>query len=638
MNTLQLKSVNMIEIIGSLLLRKGSIAVTFDDNSVVDMPVRKLIFHLIFWNVGRKWGVPITPKFIIKTELINSNTISEIGTLILREIVKRHNTYHESAFDFGEAINTLNQFVINNCQEYHKSMSIIDLIQIANIPEIRAITDDKVTDPMTPMREAERKIETNSLLLFKELKKPHPGNTLYPFIHLRFIKETQLAHIFYQVGYRTDIDDSVFRYPVSGNYLDGLKNITEYVLESLSAKKSSFYNKYSLPITEYFGRRQHILLAALQYLYPGDCGSTITMPLRITERMRNAVLFKNIVVGSQIITLTEDNVDNYLGEVVQFRTPMGCRHRDGVCMACGGKLISNITPNTHVGIFSAQQATNVITQSILSNKHVQSIRAIEYVIPAEFLSMFRKSQSYIFAKPTVADKLKNVKFIITKTDAMHLLGISDFQLGNLNNISESAFGICRSLAMIRDNTVVFDQESLESNSQFPLYSKYLIKYIADHPELVGNQDDVFYVDMKLFDFTKPLFKLIIMNNSMVKFVNNAKMLLENKIGSYTSATALINDFTDLVYGQVHANIVYLEIILRAAMISGNYDYRIPIVEDIDKVKFTSNLKINMYRSLGMLCAFERAPAAFDNPLMYIMPKTYTKFCDFLNLKPKHQIK
>lgn len=635
MHTLQLKSVNMIEIINSLINRPGNINVTFDNGIVVDMPVKKLIFHLIFWNVGRKWGIAITPEMIVSTTVVNSDTISTLGTLVLKEIIKKHSDYHEAAKDFGEAINILNRFVTNNCQRYHKSMSIIDLVQIASIPEIKAITDDKVTDPDTPMREAERKIEANSIKLFKELKKPHPGNTLYPFIHLRFVKETQLAHIFYQIGYRTDIDDTVFRYPVSGNYLDGLKNITEYTLESLSAKKSSFYNKYSLPITEYFGRRQHILLAALEHLYPGDCGSTITLPLQITERMRNAVLFKNVVDGSKIVTLTEDNVDEYVGQMVNFRTPIGCRHRDGVCTVCGGKLLSNVTPNTHIGIFSAIQVTSVITQVILSNKHVQSTRAIEYVIPPEFLSVFRKSQGYIFLKPTMIEKMKNVKFVITYNDALHLNGLGDFNVGNLNNVNETAFGVCTTLAMVKDNGVVFDQESLGSSNQFPLYSKFFVKYIADNPDMVNIQDEMFYVDMSKFDFNKPIFKLIIMNNSMVKFVNNAKILLENKIGSYTSATALVNDFTNLVYGQVHANLAYLEVVLRAAMISGKYDYRLPVVEDIDNVMFTSNRAINMYRALGMLCAFERAPAAFENPITYIMPKTFTGFDHFLNLKPKH---
>jgi len=633
MLTLNLASVNFDSVTDELMFQTGLVNVIFDDGNALAIPVRKLILHLMFLKVARKWGVFITQDYIIPTENVNSTTLSNLGTKILDAARKLHTMYHEIVFDFNDAMNKLNRFVIDNCQEYHRSLSILDLVKVSKIPQIKVITDDKISDPNISMKEADKRIKRNVGRLFAELEKPHPDNALSNFINLRFVNAMQLAHIFYQVGYRTDINDTIIRYPVQGNYLDGLRNVTEYCLEALSAKKSAFYNKDSLPNTEYFGRKQHILLSSIKYMYPGDCGTDVTMPLLITEKLKDVVLYKNIVEGSQLISLDKGNIDQYVGRVVNFRTPMACRHRNGICEACGGKLLSSVTPTTHIGIFSAIQTTSVVTQVILGAKHVQATNSVDYVIPDELKSILQKNLGNIYVKPKLADKFNESTLIFSTRDAVHLLGLSDFNLSRVNSINEAAFGFCKELVILKNNVPVSDQVCLEINGQAPMYSKHLIKYIADHKDNIVIRDDMFMLNMKDFNFTNPLFKLIIMNNSMVKFVNNAKNLLETNIHNYTSATELVNDFTNLVYEQVKPNIAYLEVVLRAAMITGKYDYRLPVVKNIDDVTFMANKNVNMHRSLGMLCAFEQLPAAFEDPTTYITPKSYTAFDDFLALLP-----
>src|SRR5574343_640320 len=277
MTTINLSSIDMRSAINDLLHQRGTVNVVFDDGQIFSIPVSKLIFHSIFWNVGRKWRIKLTPDFIVDTTSINSSTVSELCTKILHAVYEIHSSYHAIAIDMNNAMNILNRFVIDNCQEYKRCLLMLDLAHIAMISEIKQITDKKISDISMPMREAEKAIKTNVNALFDQLKKPYPGNTIRDFINLRFVSATQLAHIFYQIGFRTDINDTIIRYPIQGNYLDGLRNSIEYCLETLSAKKSTFYNRDSLPIAEYFGRKQHILLSSIRHLYPGDCGTNVTM-------------------------------------------------------------------------------------------------------------------------------------------------------------------------------------------------------------------------------------------------------------------------------------------------------------------------------------------------------------------------
>lgn len=631
----------MISSIDKLLHMKGRINVIFDNKEQVEMPVRKLIFHLIFWSVGRKWGIPITPEFIVDTTYIYDSTISDIGTRMFVAVQEHHHQCYNFVYDISAAVNYLNHFIINNCQEYHKSLSIVDLAKIAYIPEVKAITDDRVTDIEFSIQQSNAKIKENFDKLFNELKKPHPDNKIQSFINLRFVKSTAMAHIFYQIGFRTDIDDNAIRYPIQGNYLDGLRNTTEYCLEALSAKKATFYNKDSLPTAEYFARKQHILLSSIRSLYKGDCGSTVTLPFHVTEKIANSVLYKNVVDGPRLITVTPKNLHQFIGKTVNFRTPIGCRHTDGICEACAGKLISSISPHTHIGIFSAIQVASVITQVILSAKHVQETKIVEYLIPEELNAYLTKQQGCIFVKPKIAEKFKNATLVIKMEDAKYLRDLGSFNISRLSSINEASFGKCHEIVILKGSNPLTDQINLGSNSQFPLYSKQFIKYIAEHQDLIEikeNADDpkdiLFMISMKEFDFRNPLFKLVVMNKSMVKFVSNAKKMLESAIKSYTSAVALVNDFSNLVYDQVHVNLSYLEIVVRAALVNGQFDYRIPVIDDIENVTFTTNPSANMLRSIGTLCAFEQLPASLKNPTLYLLPRTFTPFDEFLNLKPR----
>ena len=633
MKTVTLASIDFDSAIEGLI-EEDFVNVIFDNNEMAVMNARSLIVHLIFWKVARRFGVVITPDFAVNTENIHTDTFSEIGTKILNEVRKTHVHYHHVAFDFNDSMNQLNRFVTNNCQEHHRSLSILDLIKVSEIPGIRAITSKKVSDVTLSIKEAGKMLKSNVAKLYKELKKPHPDNAIESFINQKFVKDVQLSHIFHQIGLRTDINDSIVRYIVQGNYLNGIRNMAEHCLESLSAKKSEFYNKDSLPTTEYFGRKQHILLSAIKYVYPGDCGTNITMPMFITEKLKRDVLYKNIDTGSSLVTLTEDNIDQYVNTLINYRTPMACRYRDGVCEVCGGALISSITPHTHIGIYSAIQSTSKITQVVLSAKHMQETNSVEYAIPDSMKNILVKVLGNVFLHTKLAERFKDATLVFAGKDAVRLMGLSDFNLKSIRSINESSYGVCRELVIMKNNSQISEVASLEVNNQCPMYSKYLIKYISEHPENATSRDELFMVNLKDYDLKNPIFRLTTMNNSMVRFVGAAQALLENKVSHYTSATALVNDFANLIYEQVHPNLSFVEIVLRGGMISGKYDYRAPVVTDIDRVRFRSNGDVNRQRSVGAMCAYEQLPKAVSNPIFFLVPKELTPFDLLLNLHPR----
>lgn len=632
-----LKDVELLSIVEQYKHHRGKVTVVFDDNNEVVISIKKLLIHLMFFTILRKWNIPITSDMLVKIDTVTDSVIGDICTKIFDKVSSLYEESYKIVYDIGAAVNILNNFIINNCQEYHQSLSILDMVKIADIPEIKAITDDKVSNIDISVQKTNEHIKANFNRLYDALKKPHPDNVIRNFINLRFVKSTALAHIFYQVGFRTDIDDNAIRYPIVGNYLDGLRNTTEYCLEALSAKKATFYNQDSIKTAEYFGRKQHILLSSIRYMYKGDCGTDIVMPFHITEHNANMVLYKNIVDHGNIVTLTKNNIKNYIGTIVDFRTPAGCRYNDGICEICGGKLLANMPPHTHVGMFSGIQATANITQVILSAKHVQDTSIVEYVVPNDLKNYLIKLQGGIYVKPKYKDKFSKIMVVFDLNDTLHLREATTFNVERVDGISEMSFGVCKSIILMKNNVPISEQISLGSNEQYPLYSKPLIRYIIEQKDNIIIRDNMFMIPMTDFDFKNPIFKLNVVSNSMVKFVDNAKKLLESQIKKYDSVTKLTNDFTSLVYKQVNPNIAYLEVMIRAALIRNNHDYQVPVIDDIDKVTFTTNPIGNMRRSIGILCAFQQLPSSLRNPELYVVPRTFTPFDEFLNLKPAKEV-
>ncbi len=632
---IDIASVNIETLIEELLDRDGSVKVKFADNTIIDMEVRKLIFHLVFWEVGRRWQIPILPHHVVDTSKVNSTTISNLTTSIYLDIKRLHTNCDMVTMDINNAMNKLNNLVIEHCQTHHASIDIVGLAKTAYLPEISRICSDKVTEQTTvTMRDDEIKLKSNSKALYKELTRYHLDNAIYPFISLRFVKPTQLAHIFYQIGYRSDVNDTIVRYPVSGNYLDGLRNYKEYALEAISAKKTAFYNQSSIPKSEYFGRRQHILASSISKLYPGDCGSKVLVPIMITDKIikRSSVLYKNAVINGKLTTITKDDLGSLFGKTIDFRSPMTCKYTDGVCSVCAGELLSNVAKRIHIGIYSAIQVTSPITQFILSAKHMQETSAIEYALPDDLNTIMIKKKNGIFIKDKLADKLKELVLVLPQNVGMHLTNIPDMVISSIKSVSESAFGKVNGIAFMRNGLPVTDQVEMIVNYQQPVFSKHLIMYIHNHPEVITVDDGLVYITLNKFDISKSVFRLITFNNSMARFVDNAEKMLERDIAKYTSIPELITDIGDMMYDHINTNLAYIEVVLKAALVTNKFDSRIPVVENIDDVHFNTNKNINLTRSLGNLFAFQELPKALLSPLAYVIPKICGKFDDFLNLK------
>lgn len=104
----------------------------------------------------------------------------------------------------------------------------------------------------------------------------------------------------------------------------------------------------------YLGKK---LMALLQMMEVDetcpDCGTKNLIPIKITKHNKNDLIWSYIDNGSgQEELLTDENVDQYVGKTMMFRSPMSCINQK-ICSKCAGKLF-HLLDVKHAGLFATQ--------------------------------------------------------------------------------------------------------------------------------------------------------------------------------------------------------------------------------------------------------------------------------------------
>lgn len=114
------------------------------------------------------------------------------------------------------------------------------------------------------------------------------------------------------------------------------------------------------------GYMAKIILALLQSVNidpnpNSDCGTTQTIPLTITDRNKQYVLYRYINDGGKKVLTTLDNIGSYVGKTVNLYSPQCCKH-ESICGKCAGRVFHNLEV-TQIGLLVTS-----ITQKLLNLK------------------------------------------------------------------------------------------------------------------------------------------------------------------------------------------------------------------------------------------------------------------------------
>ena len=319
----------------------GPVTLELTDGEIT-IPIRHAIIHFIYWRNLIFFNLPIKLRHVIFTSGICSlDIISKLQTVCFNDMIDAYpDKETEIVQCLFDTINFNNKFILKNLTKYHSSLDIFEMSRMMRDEKVKEVVNVKL-DPLFGTDVIEKTIaqanEEFCSLLEKRGSLTH--NPLIPFMEAKLLNKNQLMQIFIALGVRTDVNDMIVTYPVTTSVFEGMKNIWQYAVESLSSKKSKFYNAVAVRTSQYVNRKQQLSQFVIERIYKGSCGTDVTVTFHITPinyKHLEGKIIKN-EDGSEII-LTNDILPDYIGKTVQMYSPITCRYTDGYCEKCGGML------------------------------------------------------------------------------------------------------------------------------------------------------------------------------------------------------------------------------------------------------------------------------------------------------------
>lgn len=610
----------------------GICRVTVTNNTQVEMPVRMFLLNVIFWEPLMEFDIRPTVKEVYKISHLTNTAISKIHTQLYEIFLEqRPNLSHmDFVTSLFNNIGRLYNFVKLHCGKHLPPIDALGLTKLMDNEPLKKLASVYL-DPKLGTKVAEVTMKGISKELIDLLGDAElDENVLYPYIKAGILKSNQIPQMLVAYGTRSDIDDTMRKHIISNSAFSGLDSIKDYATEYLSAKKSIYANSSAIKRSQYHGRKLKLALSTLPRLYPGSCGSERTLEFRIRDDFKHNFIEKIIVDNGEYKILTKDNINEYVEKPVKLVSPFCCNYTDGVCERCAGygrgRLIKYTPPSIHIGLLAATRLASIISQKILSTKHLITTFSTLLTLDTDASKIFCVIEDTIMFKPKYRTSLRNIS-IRVPMDAISM--VEDIHLEMLpiaENFSKLSF------IEIISKGVVKQSLPLGSGTFLPYLSEYTLKYMKDYPDCLNIEADYVDIDMKHFDIKQPFCKYIIMNDAVLAYHSRVSSFLSTGIRNHTTVVGALNEFAITVYDKSSLDFFFLEMVLRAFNVCEHTNYKIPVIEDMNNTNFDGMAQTITNSTLSMKLSFERLGDYLSTPAAVIIPRPAGMYAPFYGLK------
>lgn len=148
---------------------------------------------------------------------------------------------------------------------------------------------------------------------------------------------------------------------ITNSLMDGLEK-KDIAIHSNMIISGAYPKSCATAVTGYMAKE---LLAAFQSEVLGpkdsDCGTLRTKQIKLTEKNYGNYIYRYVKVGSKTVMLTDDNRSNFVGKVVEMRTPLYCigyGPKKCICNKCAGDY-NYILEKPNIGLTTTKCGTTL---------------------------------------------------------------------------------------------------------------------------------------------------------------------------------------------------------------------------------------------------------------------------------------
>lgn len=626
-------------------LPEGRHRVSFYDG-VIETHTRATILSVYYWFAVREYPeTPISKEWHVESVGFDSGKMIDAYSKIIWGIYDHYASLgkpvdrdHLAYLTMDTQMNIYNDFT-TRLSAYVTTFSMFDLLEIMDHPEVKKANDN--VKPSQYSIESETYPAIGKVL---KSKKEFPNNHIALGVRLGTTSLGQVLQCVSVRGYTTDIDSSIFQYPIMGSYVGGITNLYESMTESRSGAKAQGYNKELISDTETFNREMQLMTQTVKNLHRGDCGTQVFLEVPVLKELLPTMAGKYYLREDGVLDVLKGNETHLLDKRIRIRSVLGCMHEDpnGICSVCYGKIADAIPDGTNLGHVSATTIGDKITSAVLSTKHLDSTSHVDPFrlgrLEAKYLRADREEDTIYFK-----DEMKHDRYYITLLHSeaaaiADLLIVDDPEILVNERLSSLTHVLLETPHPDDPDTLVPNELCVSQYNRKSSLTMEALLFIRDRGwEYLENNGRNIRIDMTGWDTSQPFLGLPFTHVNMVEYKNEFERFYTSGSGGrqrafkrkgrgmvaeVTKAPRVLKDYENVrdaliafalkSNDKISSNIVHREILLYAMMAQDpdNDNYHLP--KPGISGKFINRTQVFRRRSLAPLMAYKhQADGIFD---------------------------
>ncbi len=645
--------------------------ILFEDGVVIkDCDYKAVILFRHFLDFRLKIPFVLTSKLWIVNYFRNGyytqDTYLDLYSDILEQLARKEIKLHKTNTIIKpllklmyETIDSVNKNLLRDIIEYAVSADIDDILPIQ--------FDDKMIASLivADKEKSQAAINETYTTLNEVMNKPiYKDNVMSLFYLSGVVSVGQLNQLFGSRGFVTELDNKLFKYPMTNSFNFGFKTMYDAAIESKAGGKALFLSGKSIQTAEYMSRELQQLTMTVESVVIGDCGD----PVYLDHYVKGVIMEDGLVVsrgdlknligkhyldhtGKELVISKHDT--HLIDTTIKLRSGIYCGVKDNksICSSCLGEVSLSILDGQNLGHMALSELARFLTQVILSAKHLlQNARAskVKLSITTKKFLIIKNNQEVFFKAGVLAKKQRRVYLRLRQAEVWGLqnaINVEDAFAINMANVSK----VTEAILVTKDpKGAVADKEvslKLKAGGRSAFLSLPFLAFIKKHGYETESELD-YLIDINDFDNKLPIFEYPVTEFSYSALSSEFKSLIKKRemktlndvIRSDINAHTLVQNLFDLVNSKLDINITLIEVLVRALRVSdltkGNYNLPSGANKNIN----IGGLKIGIdHRSLGASYGWDDLPSKVVNPQSFMdkdKPSTPLDVC----LKPNEVLK
>ena len=376
------------------------------NDGAFDATLGRVLINLLIMKPFVEKGLKLCKNDLFNYESVTEDSLNEYFNNILTRFKRDVN------FDFDD-LRILMADTINELSDISGVLNVLSGNSVSFHDFVRLISEggrakELFTHKIGP-RQKFSEIEEGSRRLSQELVdyfSNNPETELYPFVKSGTgINKMQFGQALGYIGLKPDIDGSIIPVAIEDNYLYGLSNIENYFINAKGTRKALITNSKMVRRSGYLTRKLSLLMVDRFHDNNfADCNTDHFVIFNIETKAKLYQLegrhYYDLDAENQKISELKTidlNDESLIGKTVGLRSPITCAGSH-VCKTCYGSDLSEVNRDLNSGLLAVVFLTNVLTQMLLSAKHLLTTRAEKINWGSKFEEVFDIDMNSLYFK------------------------------------------------------------------------------------------------------------------------------------------------------------------------------------------------------------------------------------------------